>query len=237
MIYSSTTMKQIKKIKVDELQEETRRNIVTCTLSKQELGLDTYVFDCFTHIVPMFKNETKTRRIVSNINIDVNVPVFTSFNKVKAVNLFKWLFPEKKTKQYFDTAVRLDGGIKTTNQYVNDDVFFFRVYVMILPLDSKNEMVAVKMETRDENDELCVISDDCYISKHPDCVIGEKLIRVANFTPGNSNIRISGNYVIEKDHGIFIQPIMVLNGEFSSKIANPTFSVVCFSRYNISVQP
>ena len=108
---------------------------------------------------------------------------------------------------------------------------------MILPLNSGGEMVAVKMDTYNENEELAVIAPDCYISKHPDCVIAEKLLRVSNFSQGNASIKISGECVIEKDYGIFIQPIMVLNGEFSSKIANPTFSVVCFSRYNISVQP
>lgn len=230
-------MKQIKKIKVDELEEETRRNIVTCTLTKQNIGLDTQVFDCFTHIVPVFKNETKTRRILSHINIDVDIPVFTSFNKVKFVNLIKDVVPSNTFKQFFSISNKLNGGIKTTNQYVNDDLFFFMVYVMILPLKRRGDEIAVKMDTKNENEELAVFSRDCYIAKHPDCVIGEKLVRVSNFTPGNCTIRIIGNYVVEKNYGIFIQPIMVLSGEFSSKIANPTFSLVCFSRYNISVEP
>lgn len=230
-------MKQIKKIKVDELEEETRRNIVTCTLSKQNIGLDKYVFDCFTHTVPVFKNETKRRRILSNVNIDLNIPVFTSFNKVKFINIIKNLLPYKTIKSVFDTSVRLDGGIKSTNQYVNDDVFFFIVYVMILPLNKNGEKFVVKMVTNNDNEELAVIDPDCYISKHPDCVIAEKLVRVSNFAQGNANIRITGNYVVEKNHGIFIQPILVLNSEFSSKISNPTFSVVCFSRYNIFVEP
>lgn len=231
-------MKQIKKIKVDELEEETRRNIVTCLLRKQDIGLDANVFDCFSHTVPVFKNETKTRRIISNLNIDLNIPVFTSFNKVKFINVLKNVLPFNTIKNTFDTSVRLDGGIKSTNQYVNDDMFFFILYVMILPLPKKgNKPFAVKMKTLNDNKELVIIDPDCTISKHPDCVIAEKLVRISNFAQGNANIRITGNYVVEKNYGIFVQPIMVLNAEFSSKIANPTFTIVFFSRYNISVEP
>ena len=237
--------KAIRKIKVDELDEEKNdivRYIYHYLLKKRRtyVGLDMCDLSTFMDYKTLYENDSKQRIIVKNCTFQFNIPTFSSFNRLKVLDFIKNLLAPGILKKYIEASILLEGGKKDTNNYFRSDMLFFIIYIFKVFKEQLNSeefrYVDFKYISGDKIKDIprtFEYDSECYLKQNPQSLILEKDLYLNQFNTSSNFISIDKNIKLRPNECIASELLLFVSDEIASKAANPNLETICFSKFEI----
>lgn len=236
--------KPIKKIKVDELDDEKSdiiRNIHHYILRPKRIytGLDMCKYESYFDHNIFYENDSKKTIIVKKSTFQFNIPTFSSFNRLKVLDFLRSLLAPKFLDKFIKASISLEGGAKNTNNIVRTDMLFFRVYIYKAfkeQITKDFRFVDFNYEPGNEEEDIpdsFYYAPDCYIKQKPHSLILEKDFYLNQVATSSNFISIDKNIKLKPNECIASEIILCVNAEIAAKIANPNFETICFSKFEI----
>lgn len=176
----------------------------------------------------------QTKHLIRNIQVKITIPETISLNWTKIINNLPLNYFGTESYYMGKTYQMITGRAKDTQQLINDEMVFFKIYLIKCKRDypkEYNEIISFNNygpTNKYDYDTKCLISND------PSCVLDCVDVHLFPASPSNVTLRYYDTIELNKGENIAIVSVLVTSYFLKAKILNPKIEHICQASFEIA---